>query len=88
MLIYIILGEGEVLNILHFFNKNRKLIETSSLNKDLSDFGLKPNDWYLIQEDGLIYRIENKNEPTFFFKGRVHFRKGKKKWRSIYLAGI
>lgn len=64
------------------------LQELDILNNSLSDFGLCPSDWLVIKEDSCVYKIENKEEPHFFFRGKVKFENGRKKWRSIRLAGL
>lgn len=64
------------------------LQELSVLNKSLSEFGLCPTDWTIIEEDVHIYKIENNEEPDFYFRGSVKFENGRKIWGSIQLVGF
>gem|GEM_PF-1159825 len=76
------------MNILHFLKLGKKKQELASLSKSLSEYGLSPAEWELIKEDRVNYKIANKYEPKFFFRGRIQFRRGRKIWGSIQLAGI
>lgn len=76
------------MNILHFMNVVKKEQDLTSLNKGLSEYGLSPTDWQISKVVGIHYKIVHKNEPEFFFHGKVKFKNGRKKWGSIQLAGI
>ena len=76
------------MNTLHLLFASKKNQELSTLNSSLADFGLAPDEWYLIKEDSLSYKITNKYEPNFFFRGRIQFSNGRKKWGSIYLISL
>lgn len=73
---------------MHFLKVCKKNQELDLLNSSLSDYGLCPKEWHIIKEDSIDYRIANKTEPDFFFRGRVKYEKGRKKWTSIQLAGL
>ena len=64
------------------------LAELESLKQGLSDFGLCPLDWLVTEEDGQFYKIENIEEPYFYFKGSIKFENGCKKWNAISLVGL
>lgn len=64
------------------------LQDLDTLSNSLSEFGLCPTEWHIIEEDHYIYKIENKKEPHFYFQGKIKFENGHKKWRSIHLAGL
>ena len=76
------------MNILHFLESVKKNQELIFLSNSLADFGLSPAEWQLVKEDSTSYRIANKAEPNFFFRGRTLFSRGRKKWSSIQLAGL
>jgi hypothetical protein len=60
-------------------------LQTAKLAKDLRSFGLNPQDWKLLREKSLEYRIESKKDQNFVFKGKVS-RKGK--WAQLVLVSI
>lgn len=64
------------------------LQELDVLNSSLSDYGLCPTEWQIIEEEDWLYKIQNKEEPHFFFRGKIKYVNGHKKWRSIRLAGL
>ena len=76
------------MNILQYLETSKKNQELSLLSNDLSNYGLCPIEWFLIQEDSVSYKIANKQEPGFYFRGRIQFKNGRKKWSSIHLAGL
>lgn len=64
------------------------IAEIEPLIESLAEFGLCPAEWIVTEQDSQIYRIQNKKEPQFYFKGNVSFENGRKKWGSIFLAGL
>ncbi|MEQ1723014.1 MAG: hypothetical protein ABL930_07535 [Pseudobdellovibrio sp.] len=76
------------MKILHILNVTKKETDLNLLNNSLSEYGLKPNEWNIIKEDCVSYKIFNKTEPEFFFRGKVKYENGRKKWGSIRLAGL
>lgn len=62
--------------------------ELESLNESLSDFGLCPAEWTITEEDTFLFKIENIEEPQFYFKGNIKVEDGRRKWGSISLAGL
>ena len=76
------------MNILQCLKQCREHQEQNTLTKSLSDYGLSPSDWHIKHQEGNIYRIENKDEPHFFFRGTVHKKKGRREWGSISLSGL
>ncbi|MEK6627615.1 MAG: hypothetical protein AABY53_03230 [Bdellovibrionota bacterium] len=76
------------MNILHFLESSKKRQELILLSNSLSDFGLSPTEWCLMKEDCTSYKITNKIEPNFFFRGQIQFKNGRKRWGSIQLAGL
>ncbi len=76
------------MKILHFLATFKKNQELSLLGNSLADFGLSPEEWLIIKEDSLSYKITNKCEPSFYFRGRIQFRNGRREWSSIHLAGL
>lgn len=58
------------------------------LKNGLAEFGLCPDDWNVSKENGLFYKIENIDEPHFFFKGYIKLENGYTKWDTIRLAGL
>lgn len=62
--------------------------EVETLIESLAEFGLCPAEWIVTELESHSYRIQNKEEPQFYFKGRISFENGRKKWGSIYLAGL
>lgn len=62
--------------------------ELESLNRSLSDFGLCPSDWIVTEEESHVYKIENIEEPHFYFRGNIKLENGLKKWGAISLAGL
>lgn len=64
------------------------ITEVETLVESLAEFGLCPTEWVITQQESLIYKIQNKEEPQFFFKGNISFENGRKKWGSICLAGL
>ncbi len=62
--------------------------ELESLIESLSDFGLCPSEWIITEQESQIYRIENREEPQFFFKGNIRLEAGRIKWNTIFLAGL
>lgn len=62
--------------------------EIKSLMNCLSEYGLSPSDWQIIREKGRTYKIENRYEPGFHFRGTATFKKDRLEWRSISLSGI
>ena len=76
------------MNILQSFSKCKQHQEMESLVKSLSDYGLSPSEWLIKKEKGCIYKIENRNEPSFFFRGVVSIKRGRREWGSISLSGF
>ncbi len=76
------------MKILYFLNVSKMQTDLNLLNNSLSEYGLKPNEWNIIKENGGSYKIFNKTEPDFFFRGKIKYEKGRKKWGSIQLAGL
>lgn len=64
------------------------IAEIETLIESLADFGLCPAEWIITEQESLIYKIQNKEEPQFFFRGSISFENGCKKWSSICLAGL
>lgn len=62
--------------------------ELKPLIESLSDFGLCPTEWTITKQESQIYRIENRKEPQFFFKGNIRYEAGRIKWNIISLAGL
>ena len=62
--------------------------ELEALKNSLSDYGLCPTEWLIIEEEVCNYKIENKEEPLFFFRGKIKLENGLKKWGAIRLAGL
>lgn len=69
-------------------NSDKINSEHTYLLKSLSEFGLKPADWMLVQNDEKMYLIRNIIEPGFYFIGLVKANDGQRQWRSIHLAGL
>ena len=80
--------KGEFMNILQYLKTYKKRQNLDLLNNSLASYGLRPTEWQLIKEDGTGYKIANKMEPSFFFRGKTKYENGRKKWSSIYLAGL
>lgn len=76
------------MNVLHLLESSKKNQELTQLINSLSNYGLSPADWCLMKIDSMNYRIANKTEPNFFFKGQIQFINGRKRWSSIQLAGL
>jgi hypothetical protein len=76
------------MKILYFLNVSKIETDLNLLNNSLSEYGLKPNEWNIIKENCGHYKILNKTEPDFFFRGKIKYEKGRKKWGSIQLAGL
>jgi hypothetical protein len=76
------------MKILDFLNVTKTKNDLNLLNNSLSEYGLKPKEWHIIKEDGVSYKILNKTEPDFFFRGKIKYENGRKKWGSIRLAGL
>ena len=62
--------------------------EMMHLNSSLADYGLRPEDWEIIPEQLNEFKIENIEEPSFFFKGTTVLKKGRKIWQKIQLLGL
>lgn len=58
------------------------------LTTTLSEYGLCPEEWVVINKGRKIYTIQNIQQPEFFFKGIIKFENGRRKWHSICLAGL
>ena len=54
----------------------------------LSHFGLNPADWRLIPDSKNVFHIQNKEEPSFRFKGECNFIKGRIHWDKIVLLSL
>ena len=76
------------MTVLQTHNNQNQPQSTNALISGLSDYGLCPAEWLVTKEHGTVYKIENLLEPGFFFRGKVKFENGRKKWISIHLAGI
>ena len=74
--------------ILHDFADETKNPDNERLHSALSDFGLCPNDWTLVQKSNVLYVIQNTIEPSFHFIGYVNVERSHKKWNFIQLGGI
>lgn len=57
----------------------------AKLQKDLANFGLNPIDWEIHREKGAHYKIQNKHEKSFTFKGRAEKAC---KWQSLSLLSL
>ena len=62
--------------------------ELTVLAKNLSEFGLRPIDWKLSKKSDDSVKIENKEEPSFYFIGKLKSEEGQPKWTSIQLASL
>ena len=66
----------------------KKTHDLNFLSNSLSGYGLQPTDWKLTKENHRYYKIIHKTEPNFYFIGKVKYKKGRKAWHSIHLAGL
>lgn len=62
--------------------------ELTVLAKSLSQFGLRPIDWKLSKKSEDCVKIENKEEPSFYFIGKLKLEDGQTKWNTIQLASL
>lgn len=76
------------MNFLQYLQTSKVNHDLNYLSEGLAEFGLCPHDWSLIKEDSLNYKITNKTEPKFYFRGRIHFKNGKRQWLSIRLVSL
>lgn len=76
------------MNILHSLNSNKNHYEIAALTHSLSEYGLSPADWKIAKESCDLYKISNKSEPDFYFKGKTKYEKGRKKWANIQLVSL
>jgi hypothetical protein len=76
------------MNILQFNNQDNSSLAYQDLTIELSDYGLKPEEWSITKEDNFSYKIENKKEPSFYFRGKTLLQNGKRRWKAIQLAGL
>ena len=60
----------------------------SDLNSQLSQFGLQPKEWSLINEQNNQIIIQNKFDDSFCFIGSVQNLDGKQKWENIQLISL
>ncbi len=72
--------------------KKLKLIPNGSkvihLTQSLKSFGLKPNEWVVINIGNNVFKIENLESPDFYFEGVVKQQSGLSTWGKIYLKSI
>ncbi len=52
-------------------NRTSKTKDIDFLNQNLQQFGLCPTDWTLKKESAQKYLITHKDDPDFFFIGKI-----------------
>ena len=60
----------------------------NDLNSQLSQFGLQPTEWSLLNEQNDQIIIQNKFDDSFYFIGSVQNLDGKQKWKNIQLVSL
>ncbi len=66
-------------------NQRRDL---KSLERDLRNYGLNPQDWKVVREKPNFYQVQALEDQDFMFRGRV-VRKGLRlAWKKLELASI
>lgn len=76
------------MNILQYIKSNKSERDLLHLNNNLKQFGLCPKEWEIKHENANLYRIQNRNDHSFYFNGYTKNLKGSKAWQRIYLKNI
>lgn len=69
-------------------NSKISSLESEMLHLELSSYGLSPADWVIKKESKYFYKIENRNDPNFFFSGITKPTRLRYKWNRIVLKSI
>lgn len=80
--------QGVNMNFFQTAMNTKSSSDLKTLSRSLSEFGLQPYDWVLIKNSNSQIKIQHKEEPSFYFIGKVTLEKGQKKWNSIHLASL
>lgn len=59
-----------------------------SLQGQLTQFGLNPNDWSLVRQAKNRYHIQAKTDKNFAFAGLTQIKKGKLAWQKLELISL
>ncbi len=61
---------------------------TNNLRASLSQYGLNPNEWLLIQKQKNIFKIINAKDNNLLFLGEVQRTSKNLSWKRITLIGL
>lgn len=76
------------MSIMNRLNPKISSLESEMLQLELSNFGLSPTDWVIKKESKYFYKIENRNDPDFYFNGMTKATRRRTKWNRIILKSI
>lgn len=62
--------------------------DQQTLLNNLSGFGLNPTQWKLKQKSKDIFFIENKNSPSWYFRGVIQKTSAQPNWKKISLVSL
>lgn len=68
-------------------NTQMQVQQLLGLQLGLTEFGLRPTEWQIVQKNSQKFMIQNTDENNFYFIGEVQ-PTNKNKWKSIRLASL
>jgi len=63
-----------------------KHIIIQKLQAELKAFGLNPSHWVVVPSQTRQYRVQNKIDKNFYFRGQIEVKKEKARWKTLELA--
>lgn len=69
-------------------NSKTSSFENEMLQLELSSYGLSPSEWVIKKESQYFYKIENRNDPEFYFNGMAKTNRQRIRWNRIILKSI
>lgn len=73
---------------MNHLNAKISTLENEMLQLELSSYGLSPSEWVIKKESRHFYKIENRDDPEFYFNGMTKTNRQRIKWNRIMLKSI